>query len=189
MEGFTENSFDVYVYTGGPDEVRADPITIYMELAETCKGLLAGLLTARRSRDQGEAELATGRLEPVVRYVFELGANWTCADAMELLGDFLGWLYDEEVAGRETADMVAAYGSDVLKLPPLVYVRLWLNLPRVQKRQAMAVAAGFGIGATNDRVDRSFFEAVCTTRAEAEDAEFECNEARAFQRFMAGKGK
>jgi len=179
----------LFVHRAGGKELSADPLTTYVRLAEAASGRLASLLKERRSFHHGPAEYATEQLVAAVREAFELTAAWQDVEAIELLDAFLAVLADQEAKGRELADMVAAYGAGVMELRYTEYVRLWLNLPRVQARQAMAVANGVAIALSNGNIDRAFFDAVAVCPAEGAEAEFEANAARAEQRSLEKRGR
>lgn len=179
----------IFTYAAGPAELKADPIASYCRLAEAAGGQLSALLRDRSDRDADVAFSATERLIPAVREAFGLDqSSWKDVDCMELLNRFMAWLAAAESIGRAASDMAAVYGVGVLSLPYEAYVALWLNLPRQRTQWAVAVAQGLGVASSNDRIDRSFFDAVAVVPAEAAEAEFEANAARAERRILAKRG-
>ncbi len=69
-------------------------------------------------------------------------------------------------------------------------VGLWLNLPRVMLRQAVATAYGTGITFSKGPVDRAYFDALALVEEEADELMFQTNAARARQtrRHPGGEG-
>lgn len=164
--------------------VTADPIGAYYALAEGTKGQLAQLLRHRMDGRDFVVESALERLLPAVQEAFGLGSGIANADAIETLLAFMTWLAERECEGREWADMVAEYGPVVLTVPYVDYVRLWLNLPRLQARRTMAVAEGLGLYHGGGNVPASFCDAVAATPAEGREMEATVNLSRLEQRIM-----
>jgi len=94
--------------------------------------------------------------------------------------------------GRQLSDMLAAYGSGILAgRPPLTYedwVGLWLNLDRVQRRQAVAVAEGTVAASSPRDLEFSWADAVALLEESAEDLHYRINAERSTARVRAKLG-
>lgn len=178
----------IFEYCDGANEAHADPIDLYYRLSAGLHGRHAELFKQRKARQIETAYQAIEELLPVVRRVFQLRPECTDAEAMGLLDYYLAWLAAEELRGREYSDMAAAYGLAVLTAPYHLYVRLWLNLHRVQSKRAMAVTEGVSVAQSDVSVDRLLCDSVAATPAEGSELEYQVNGDRAARRFMAQRG-
>lgn len=86
--------------------------------------------------------------------------------------------------------MVSAYGPRLL--PEIItyetYVGLWLNLPNVWMRPAMAVLHGTAGGLSDAAPDVSVFEAVALLPETADDAAWEAAKARKWAKLKRERG-
>lgn len=178
----------IFEYHNGGTEMLADPIDLYYRLSAGLHGRHAELFKQRKARAVETAYQAIEALLPVVRRVFQLRPECTDAEAMALLDVYLAWLAAEELRGREYSDMVSAYGLDVLTASYPLYVRLWLNLGRVQSRRAMAVTEGVSVASSDGSVPLVKLDAVMPTPAEGSELEYQVNSGRAERRFLAKRG-
>lgn len=87
--------------------------------------------------------------------------------------------------------MLAAYGSGILPPDSLSYstwVGLWLNLDRVRKRQAIAVAEGTVAGSSANGLDSSWADALALVDEVVEMLHHDINAARATARARSKMG-
>lgn len=93
---------------------------------------------------------------------------------------------------RQLADMLAAYGSGILPahadLTYADWVGLWLNLERVRKRQAIAVAEGTVAGSSANGLDSSWADALALVDEVVEMLHHDINAARATARVRSKLG-
>lgn len=166
---------------------RADPIEAYYALSRATRGRFWELYaTARKSCDVETAHDATDMLVSATRDAFRVSAD-TLKDVevVELIMAYVDYLARQEAAYRELADMVAAFGWEVLRLPYRAYFGLWLQLPRHRAARAMAGLQGMSAAQSMSPIPPLWFDAVSQTAEEASNAEFECNAARSEHRALS----
>lgn len=88
--------------------------------------------------------------------------------------------------------MLAAYGSGILAgRPPLTYtdwVSLWLNVPRVRKQHAVAVAEGQNAASSNRDLDPGWADAIAGVEEEWEFLHYIINAERKTARALLKHG-
>jgi hypothetical protein len=89
-------------------------------------------------------------------------------------------------AGRQLADLLAAYGGVILQgRPPLSFEQvmgLWLNLPRVRRQKAAAHAEGSVAAGGLQSLDEGWADALAGTPEETEFLHYLLNAERATAR-------
>jgi hypothetical protein len=102
-----------------------------------------------------------------------------------------GILHKKKEWGRRIASFLHCYGW-----PPYwpavsgrdaygVHVGLVLNQSRIELKDAVAVARGYGIGNSRDDIPVAYFDAIADDARHIESLEYDTNSARAFQRVKA----
>lgn len=80
------------------------------------------------------------------------------------------------------AVMAATYGLDLGRVDYEVYVGLAMNLPRLQMRQTFATAQGVSFALSEDQLPWTLWDGVAETEELAQEASWESNADRIFQK-------
>lgn len=95
-------------------------------------------------------------------------------------------------AGRQLADMLAAYGAGILSGHPALgyadWVSLWLNVPRINQQRAVAVAEGLGVAHSDSDLDPSWADAIAGVEEQLEFLHYIINAERQTARVRAKLG-
>jgi hypothetical protein len=95
-------------------------------------------------------------------------------------------------AGRQLADLLAAYGAGLLQGRPLLdygdWVGLWLNLPRIRRQRAASVVEGTAAAYSPSPLDVGWADALAGTEEEVEYLHYWINAERATARTRAKLG-
>ena len=89
---------------------------------------------------------------------------------------------NKKSAGRQLADMLAAYGAGILTgQPALTYtdwVSLWLNVPRIHRQRAAVVVEGLGAAHSRSDLDPSWADAIANVEERFEFLHYIINAER-----------